>query len=50
MTKMTFHIFVNFLNVLFSYGKVKDKDIFIRIKFHWGGQKERVRVGMGDNP
>ena len=25
---MTFHIFVNFLTVLFSYGKVKVKDFF----------------------
>ena len=25
---MTFHIFVNFLIVLFSYGKVKNKHVF----------------------
>ena len=42
MTKMTFHIFANFLIVLFSYGKFKDKDGFlIRIKFHLGRAKGR---------
>ena len=45
---MTFHIFVNFLIVLFSYGKVKDKDVFlIRIKFHLGRAKGRGRRGYG---
>ena len=36
--------------VLFSYGKVKDIFGRIRIKFHWGGQKERIRGGMGEKP
>ena len=44
---MTFHIFVNFRIVLFSYGKVKDKDVFlIRIKFQWGA-KGRGKMGYG---
>ena len=35
------------LIVLFSYGKVKDIFGEIRIKFHWGGQKEGVRGVLG---
>ena len=53
MTQMTFHIFVNFLSILLSYGKVKDKDVLIRVKFHhfiWGGQMEEVRGRYWGNP
>ena len=45
---MTFHISVNFLIVLFSYGKVKDKDVFlIGIKFHLGRAKGRGKRWYG---
>ena len=45
---MTFHIFVNFLIILFSYGKVKDKDVFlIMIKFCLGRAKGRGKRGYG---
>ena len=38
------------MGVLFSYGKVKDKEFFlIRIKFIWGGQQEGVGGGYREN-
>ena len=45
---MTFYIFVNFLIVLFSNGKVKDKDVFNKDQISsGGGQKEEVSGGYG---
>ena len=36
--------------VLFSYGKVKDMFLEIRIKFHLWRKKEGVRGHMGEKP
>ena len=45
---MTFHIFVNFLIVLLSYGRVKDKDVFNKDQISSGRAKGRgKRGGMG---
>ena len=38
---MTFHIFVNFLIVYFSYGKVKDKDVFNKDQISYGEGKRK---------
>ena len=44
---MTVHIFLNFLIALFSYGKVKERDvILIRITFHLGRAKGRGKRGI----
>ena len=44
---MPFHIFVNFLIVLFSYGKVKDKDVFYEDQISSGEGKRRGKWGYG---
>ena len=41
MKKMIFHIFVNFLIVLFSYEKVKDKYVFNKDQILSGEGKRR---------
>ena len=44
---MTFHIFVNFLIVNFSYGKVKDKDVsFNKDQISSGEGKRRGKRGV----
>ena len=49
--KMTFPIFVNFLIVLFSYGKVKDKDFFNKDQISFGRAKGGGnRGGVEENP
>ena len=47
---MTFHNFVNFLIVLFSYGKDKDKDVFNKDQISsWEGKRKRYG-GYGEKP
>ena len=49
MTKMAIHIFVNFLIVLFSYGRVKDEDVFwYGSNFIWEGKRKGEEEGMGE--